>query len=128
MPPLLPFALDSGVTAPFVVQRTFRSLLPLSTQLWLLSGLASAFHLCLIPIKSFQKGRQRWGRGRLRWAGDRAGGWVAGPARIKARRPDGRAGGGNGRASAWRGAAISRAVGRDPQWAVTPGGLQMPVR
>lgn len=46
----------------------------------------------------------------LRWAGDRAGGWVAGPVRIKAGRPDGRAGGGNGRASAWRGAAISRAV------------------
>lgn len=59
----------------------------------------------------------------LRQAGGRAGGWVAGPARIKAGRPEGRAGGGNGRASAWRGAALSRAVGRDPQWAVAPGGL-----
>lgn len=130
LPPLLPFALDSGVNAPFVVQRTFRSLLPLSPHS---SGFCQdwplLFHLCLIPIKSFQKGRQRWAGGgwgggaELRRAGGRAGGWVAGPARIKAGRPEGRAGGGNGRASAWRGAALSRAVGRDPQWAVAPGGL-----
>lgn len=57
-----------------------------------LPGLASAFHLCLIPIKSFRGRRReaplrwRWGRGSVRGGlgaerGRRgAGGWVAGAA------------------------------------------------
>lgn len=84
LPPLLPFALDSGVNAPFVVQRTFRSLLPLSPHS---SGFCQdwplLFHLCLIPIKSFQKGRQRWagggwGGGHGAETGRRQGRWVGG--------------------------------------------------
>lgn len=129
-----PFAVDWGITAPFVgpkgIQEPPASLC--SALLWLLSGLASAFHLCLIPIKSFPAGSReaplhwRWDRGSVgggngaRWGRGRAGGWVAGPAWMKAGRPEGRA---REVQLDWGGAALSKAVGYDPHWAVIPGGL-----
>ena len=60
--------------------------------------------------------RGRWGGGGCwwgRWGGDGAGGWVAGTARIKAGRPEGRARGREWREvqTRWGGGSLSGAAG-----------------
>lgn len=125
LPP--PLALDSGVTASFVVQKMFGSLLPPSPQLQASVRTGFCFDLRLIPIKELPEaggGEDLPVGGGAEQVLEGAGGWVAGTSRNEGwearRQSPGR--GWREVQTRWGGGSLSRAAGYDSHWDVGLGG------